>query len=585
MYTLGGSMATIQCKPSNGKKYWSIVESRRVNGKPRPIVLEYLGNADSLLKRLKGLREGIKLKSYSHGLVSALLSVADKLNVCNVINNSIEGTRDYMAKKPIRNNLTAGATLMLAALGRACIVTSKEGWSDWAKTTSLEYLLRVSFNKIDSQHFWDMMDAMPGEKIEDVEENLLKNVMQLYEIKKETLFYDTTNFYTYINTTNQQCKLAQRGKNKQKRNDLRQVGMALVVTRQDMIPLFHHTYEGNSNDSKVFKTVAEKIKKRLYSLGMDVENHTLVFDRGNNSKKNIELVRTLNLHYVGALTPYHHKELITEASKNFEDLNLGNKSISAYRKQVFIWEQDMTVVVVISDKLKEGQIRGIYTSLSKCEDFISKMNQSLNKPKKKKRSKDKVEETISSVLSRYKLTNIIDFFVCESLDGYLEIKHSINYGNLAKCEEEMGFRIIMTDRHNWETGDIIKAYHGQAFVENTFKNMKNQQHLSFNPQYHWTDQKIKVHNFCCVLGYLMSALILKEAREKADFKGTMHTLLNTLSNVRLGTIIEESGKKGKPKATYMLETTDDNESNLVNKLNLENIHNERPKVKGLSVYI
>ena len=58
-------MATIQSKITNGHKYWYIVESRRINGKPRPVVLEYLGKADSLLKRLRGLSD-YKLKSYSH---------------------------------------------------------------------------------------------------------------------------------------------------------------------------------------------------------------------------------------------------------------------------------------------------------------------------------------------------------------------------------------------------------------------------------------------------------------------------------------------------------------------------------------
>ena len=45
-------MASIQSKMSRGNKYWYIVESRRVEGKPRPIVLAYLGKADGLLKRL-----------------------------------------------------------------------------------------------------------------------------------------------------------------------------------------------------------------------------------------------------------------------------------------------------------------------------------------------------------------------------------------------------------------------------------------------------------------------------------------------------------------------------------------------------
>jgi hypothetical protein len=54
-------MATIQSKNSRGYKYWYIVESRRVNGKPRPVFWPILGKADDLLKRLQGLTEGLRL--------------------------------------------------------------------------------------------------------------------------------------------------------------------------------------------------------------------------------------------------------------------------------------------------------------------------------------------------------------------------------------------------------------------------------------------------------------------------------------------------------------------------------------------
>ena len=48
MYTLR-EMATLQKKTSRGRPYWQIGESRRVNGKPRPIVLLHLGTAEQLL--------------------------------------------------------------------------------------------------------------------------------------------------------------------------------------------------------------------------------------------------------------------------------------------------------------------------------------------------------------------------------------------------------------------------------------------------------------------------------------------------------------------------------------------------------
>ena len=98
-------MATIQSKNVNGYKYWYIVESRRVNGKPRPIVMAYLGKADDLLKRLKGLYE-LKLKSYSHGAVCALIHIAARLEIVDILNKYVKASRHYMAEKPVRNNLT-----------------------------------------------------------------------------------------------------------------------------------------------------------------------------------------------------------------------------------------------------------------------------------------------------------------------------------------------------------------------------------------------------------------------------------------------------------------------------------------------
>ena len=100
-------MASIQCKISRGHKYWYIVESRRVGGKPRPVVLAYLGKAEGLLKRLEGISANVKLKSYSHGLIAALLYTSFKLDIVAIINKYTDSKKPYTSKKPLRNNLTA----------------------------------------------------------------------------------------------------------------------------------------------------------------------------------------------------------------------------------------------------------------------------------------------------------------------------------------------------------------------------------------------------------------------------------------------------------------------------------------------
>ena len=165
-------------------------------------------------------------------------------DVPEIINKHITSPRPYRAEKPVRNNLTAGITLLLGAVGRVCMPTSKRGWWNWAKTTTAEYLLRHDLSKIDSQHFWDLMDALPVESIAEIERELIEKVFKTYNLQSDTLFFDTTNFFTYIDTTNLRCTIARRGKNKQRRYDLRQIGLAMVVPHNDMIPLFHHTYQG-----------------------------------------------------------------------------------------------------------------------------------------------------------------------------------------------------------------------------------------------------------------------------------------------------------------------------------------------------
>ncbi len=578
-------MASIQSKMSRGHKYWYIVESRRVNGKPRPIVLEYLGKAESLLRRLReGIGESLKVKSHSHGAVAALLVVARKLDVVAVINRYVHSQRSYWPEKPMRNNLTVGATLLLAGIGRVCMPTSKRGWWTWAQTASLEYLLRVGLSKADSQHFWDLMDCLPEDAIEKVELDLLRNLQQHYDLGDDSLFYDTTNFYTFVDTENTRCDIAQRARNKQKRNDLRQVGLALVVTRRDFIPLFHHTYKGNMSDSTVFRQVVGRIKRRMKDLNMDLEKHTLVFDRGCNSKKNLALVARLKLHYVGALTPSQHIDLIRDAETHLAPVDVDGKSLSLYRDKRVIWGAKRTVVVLISEKLKAGQLRGIYQALRKRKLALGKIQRSLANPRAKKRTREQLVETIDRLLQGQFMKDLLTYELTELGDGRFSLMYRTNKKRIDQLEDKLGFRILMTDRHEWSNEAIVATLHGQSTVEQAFKNIKNPYHLAVTPEFHWTDQKIRVHYFSCILGYLLASLIWREARMKADFTGTLDTLFDTLNNIRLTTLLEMSGKRGKPKATRQIEEMTEDQRRLMDRLDLADVHKKPLKIKGVSVY-
>ena len=576
-------MASIQSRMCRGYKYWYIVESRRVNGKPRPIVIESLGTTANLIARLQGEKAQGGFKPFSHGAVATLLVLAKKLDIVSIINKYTLSNREYWPKQPVRNDLTAGISLLLAAIGRICMPTSKRGWYDWAKTTSCDYLLRISSAKLDSQHFWDLMDCIPIESIEKIELEILKNVFLHYPIKAGTLLYDTTNFYTFINSTNSHCTIPKRGKNKQKRGDLRQVGLALAVTEEHYIPLLHHSYQGNISDCKVFGEIIGSIKTRMELLKIDTSEHTIVFDRGCNSKKNLKHIADLNLHYIGALTPSHHKDLLKDAEGKFIQTKVGDNELEIYREKRDVWGEERTVLVFVSQRLKDGQFRGVYQALEKKEKRLKEIQKGLLSPRSRKKTREQLETIIHKLLKGQFMEGVITYQLEERSPGRWNMTYQICENQLAELDERLGFRIVMTNRHDWSNEKIIKAFYDQSIVEGAFKNLKNPYHLAVTPGFHWTDQKIRIHYMICVIGYLLSALVWYDAK-KAGINTTLDTLLDSLNGIHLGRFVDMAGKQGRPKITYRLEDLSEDQKLLVDLFNLSEIHLKPLKIDGVSVY-
>jgi hypothetical protein len=121
-----------------------------------------------------------------------------------------------------------------------------------------------------------------------------------------------------------------------------------------------------------------------------------------------------------------------------------------------------------------------------------------------------------------------------------------------------GRRLLVTNRHQWSTEEIVAAYRGQSHVEHAFRTVKDPFHLAVRPQHHWTDQKIRVHVFCCLLGYLLVSLMVRRIRQ-AGLKHGPRQLLDFLEQVRLARHVEARGKgrPGRPAVTTRLEDCDE----------------------------
>jgi len=549
-------MASLQRKKVNNKWYWYIVECKRVNGKPRPIVLKYIGTNEKLIKMLMktDTPENIRVKSFTYGSVYALLRVAEEIGIEEIFEK-------YFSKQK-RDGLSISKTLLLCSIYRACKPGSKRAFSEWASKTSLPNLLGFNPKQLTSQHFWDQMDSVREEEMEKIEEEITKRLINRFGISLDLLFYDVTNFYTYIDTNNKRNKICKRGKNKQKRNDLRQFNLALLVSREFFIPILKEVYEGNIPDVSSFPTVLSKIRERLESLTQNIEDITLVFDKGNYSKKIQKKLEEVKVHWVGSLSVSLSDDFTKVKKARFYPIKLSNgKEAIVYRMKKNLWGKDVTVIILFSDKLKEGQIRGFKGRFAKAINFLKEIDGS------KRRSVKKTRADMKKILSRDHISEVITPEIRER-EGKIKASWKINIERYRELiNEYFGRKVLFTTREEWSDSEIIEAYYGLGRIENIFKHLKNPFHFSVIPEFHWTDQKIKVHMFYCLIGLILTGLLYKKVKEKGiDISPTK--LLDKLENIREVLIIEDTGGKGRPRVRREMEEMDKETKKLFEAINI-----------------
>jgi transposase len=544
-------MPSLQPVRVRGRTYWRIVESRRVKGKPRPVPILYLGTADALLDRLLKAEAGrVRVRSYEHGAVATLKAVADRLDVASIIDSQV---------KTSARGLSVGTTILLAAINRAVRPRSKRGWAAWAKGTSLHRLFpKLKPRELTSQYFWDQMDCISVKALERIEEELTRRIVSTLGLDLDTLFYDTTNFFTYIATTNAKSTLARRGRSKQKRHDLRLFSLALLVSRDGHIPLLSHVYEGNRPDSKVFATSLTAIRERLEKLSVGLKDITLVYDKGNNSKNNQKLADGAPFGYVASLVPSQHRELLEIPASSYKPVPSGRlEGTPVLRLKRNVWGTERTVVLFISETLRAGQTRGLEQHMQKLLRELNAWKATLKRPRSGPKSVENAEKKIDSLLSPQHLRKIVHVDYHPDRKGAKRLSWRIDTAARERLEKEVfGKRMLVTSRHAWTDEEIILAYRGQSEVEGAFRQTKDDEHLAIRPQYHWTDHKVRVHVFLCLVGFLLARVVECQARA-AGRRECLSGILDLLGGVRLAMVLTRSAKKGgRPRASWQLEKTD-----------------------------
>jgi len=543
-------MASLQAYQSHGRRYYRIVESFRQNGRPRLRVVAHLGRVEEILRRHQQERTQIAVCSVSAGAVTALHQLAGELDVAGRIDRALEQAGGRVQQ---RDGLTVGQTLLAGIIGRACAPRSKRAFANWAQSTLLPALMEFSAPELTSQHFWEQMHAVPVKILGTIEQELVGEVIRIEQLQVQALAYDTTNFYTHIASTNRKPQLPQRGHNKQGRHDLRQLGLALVVDQATQLPLAHVLYEGARSDMPTFAAFLKPIRERLRALIPQPQQLTLVFDAGVSSKENLGRLDPDQDRYVTALRPSYHRALLAEAADHLGEVALPSGAVvRAWRTRRAIAGKERDTVVVFSQQLYDGQVRGLHQYLARGRRDLEEMSL------QPRTTVEAAQRKLAKICGRQYLRSVMRYEVTKDEQGGTHVRVWSDLDEYRRLTTRyFGLRILITDRSEWSTAQIIAAYRGLSNVEAAFRDLKDPGMLATRPQFHWTDQKLYVHTFMCVTGYLLVRLLWWRAQRQAGFSGSPRTLLSELAQIRACRIVDRTGRAGRPRVRRQLEDMSD----------------------------
>ena len=547
-------MAHFHIKKKKGRPYLYVREIARVNGKPKVISQTYIGSPDRVAGLVKGQPQEIKkLRTEEFGALW-LAQQADKdFDLCSLIDGIIPPAD--REKGP-----SIGEYFLYCVWNRMIEAVSKNRLSDWYRRTAIQHIRPVDLNELSCKRYWDKWSRVDENALNEIISKFFERVWQVETPSSDCLLFDTTNYYTFMGSQTE-SEIACRGKNKEGRHHLRQIGLGLLVARDTRLPLFYSVYPGNIHDSKYFETVMDEMFGVVCGLNNTKERLTIVIDKGMNSEGNYTWIdEHSRVHFITTYSTYFAQELAAIPLDRFEiaDTARNRKLIDeqchggcqlAYRTKKEYWGKERTVIVTYNPKTARKKSYTFESKLDTIRQELLSMRAKVKESAPHWRKADDIQARYVRLCQRLHMSTDLFSLNFETSENGLNMSFRKDPYQVKQRKLMFGKNIIITDNTDWVTKDIIEASLDRWQVEDRFRLSKNEDLVGVQPIRHWTDSKIKCHLFTCVV----AMTYLRRIELKLKAAGVERTAEDVMDDMKhLHSIL--TLPKGSRKPTRRLET-------------------------------
>jgi len=515
-------MASIIKKKIRGQIYYYAVESKRVDGKPRIVWQKYLGKANHIIQVMASMEDQPSPHSarvYGFGAEAALLAIARRLQVAEIINKNIGWSGE---------GLSAGEHILLQAINLS--VEPETRLSSWFDRTMLSHHFRVSSRSLTDKRFWSVAELLSPAVLHKIQDELAKKIFKEFSPGPGALVYNGIRL---------PCHYEEHSR----RNDLASLHIGILTTREFAVPLIYEVFPGDRPEGDGSKKSVERLIERYCNLGNEGKDVTVV-EHVLIGTREAAFRPTGDIHFLCALNLNDYEDLLKVPLERFHVLRMGQRNkIKAFRASKKLGDKNITTLVVCSEEEFESQLEEVRADLRRRLKTLLSL---------KGLSADKAER---------------DGMSSDDNSNNQNLEYKISGADLVLQRNKIWGKVLLsTDNVHWENEEIYRTFFGRGELVAAINRMKLRSGMRQTPT---NDSRTGVYVFCLMLAQTMQSLVRRELY-RCGVTGNFPEILKLLSEIReVAVTYDKSGLRHRMKECVNIAELDPKQKEIYDCLNLD----------------
>ena len=518
-------------KRIKGGEYYYLVQKERQGQRVVTARTVYVGDRQKLASLIEAAASSslpATFTSQEVGASLALASLAGELGLEQLI--------DEVCPRRV-GAVSLGRRLLVAAIHRATAPKRRNSLMSLRaafESSALADLLPLDPGSLDNRRMCEALASLSPRDVEAIESAVVKRVVEREGLETKALAFDCSNFDSYAEARTP-SRLLRRGHNKSGK-PLRVLGLGVLVTEEDGIPLLTFAYPGNENDVTAFGRFLMALDRRRDMLDIPFEA-TVAADGGNISRQMLLRLEKGPRYYVLRL-PSRHVELPAIKSADLPALGGTLKGkVYAQKHTCNVYGIQRCVLDVYSKRMHRRQLPGLKRDRDRARKDLEYLQRLLNdqaagKRKQKPLTVAAVKRRVEKALSREHMT---DLFVTRVEKGrsapILTVEESTAAWRHLE-EHVLGRTRLVTNRADWSPEQIVHASRVQSHNESLFRELKDPGGVSMLPLRHRRDKALRGIALVVVLGLMLAKVTQRRLRLAKVAAPSLSSLLDDLRAVQ-----------------------------------------------------